>query len=74
MSPEYGHSISEIEQSSPDLQDRVGKAPELSRMIRPIESPRPNGTLFGKNKNGVVHVAASDSRKGEAKTRPVVNK
>src|SRR5215475_11601046 len=52
--PDSGHSISEIEQSELDLRASVEWASELSRMIRSIESPRPDGTRFGRNKKGRV--------------------
>jgi len=53
--PDSGHSIFEIEQSRLDLRACGEWAPELSRMIRSIESPRPNGTRFGKKNENLIH-------------------
>jgi hypothetical protein len=50
--PDSEHSIFEIEQLEFDLRGCGEWASELSRMIRSIESPRPDGTLFGRNKKG----------------------
>jgi hypothetical protein len=50
--PDSEHSIFEIEQLEFDLRGCGEGASELSRMIRPIESLRLDGTLFGRNKKG----------------------
>jgi hypothetical protein len=50
--PDSEHSIFEIEQLEFDLRGCGECASELSRMIRAIESPQPDGTLFGRNKKG----------------------
>jgi hypothetical protein len=50
--PDSEHSILEIEQLEFNLRGCGEWALELSRMIRSIEAPRPDGTLFGRNKKG----------------------